>query len=100
MNVTKHAIKRYKQRVQHDISDELAEKMLLEIAKKGKITNKRINAQNIMELEIYVAYKGVEILLIKNLESKKHYIITCLGDSKLRGWYRKQKLDVFRKMAM
>lgn len=100
MKVTKHAIKRYRQRVQHDVSDELAETMLLEIARKGKVVNKKINAQNAMELEIYVTYKGVEILIIKNLKEKKYYIITCLGDSQLRKWYKKQKLDVFRKMAM
>lgn len=95
MKVTKHAIDRYKSRISN-ISNEDAKDKLIEIATKGKVVYERLNAANIMEVEKIINYKGVEILVIKNLKNRSQYIITCLGGTKFRKWYKKEKMQEFR----
>jgi len=90
ISVTKHAIKRYRQRLFDYYSPyEKIIASLKEIVNKGKRTAER--PSNVGEcVEIY--YRGVYIVLL--YVSDEGIIITCLGDKSYRKWVKKQDGNV------
>jgi len=98
INITKHALQTYKDRVDNECSDEEITPILTDIFKYGKSKKLRTCAFENNATEFICLKDDVEILVIvkyhKSEEGKKKYreaiIITCLGDSVNRKWYKSQ----------
>lgn len=87
VNITKHAIQRYRQRLfDFRSSSSTIENKLKEIARKGKTMGLRLGAcSNCFE----VKYNGIFIVIIYNLD--KIVVVTCLGDENYRKWIKSQE---------
>jgi len=90
ISVTKHAIKRYRQRLfDYSSPNEKIINSLKEIVTKGKRTAQR--PSNVGEcVEMY--YRGISIVLL--CVSNEGIIITCLGDKSYRKWVKNQDGNV------
>lgn len=97
IEIKAHAIQRYQQRVEN-VSWQIAEERLREIAKKGTATLVGINAKNPQETEYKIAYNGVELLATKNGDTL--YVITCHGNEALQKWCRAQMFKRFNTAKM
>lgn len=84
ISISKHAIKRYRQRLfNYRSTDEEIKQLLNEIVRKGKRTFLRPSSFGTC---IEVEYKGLSIVL---LTDKDHsVVITCLGDKTYRKWVK------------
>lgn len=96
IHVSKHAIKRYRERLfDYSSSDAIIESQLIEIACRGKQDDARpATLGNCYE----VAYKGVSIVLVID-DRNNATILTCLGNANYRKWI-KQKEPLFIKGRM
>lgn len=85
--VTKHAIKRYRERLfDYNSSSERIRQLLREIAAKGRPICLRPNTdENCYEIK----YRGISVVLLKRKEDV--IVITCLGDSKYRNWIKQKE---------
>jgi hypothetical protein len=86
ISVTKHAIKRYRERLfDYTTSSETIENLLKEIARHGNVIDVRPSSLgNCTEIE----YTGISIVVINN--SAEYVIITCLGNGSYRKWVKNQ----------
>lgn len=91
IKVTKHAIRRYRERVfDYSASDFEIVKMLAEIASKGTVVCSKPNSlDNCVELK----YKGISIVAVKDRGFL--VVITCLGESSYRKWVKSQGMPTF-----
>lgn len=82
--VTKHAVKRYRERLfDYSSSDERIKQLLMEISTKGKMICVRPDSQhNCFE----VKYRGIFVVLLEKEDG--FVVITCLGDTKYRKWVK------------
>jgi hypothetical protein len=82
--VTKHAVKRYRERLfDYSSSDERIKQLLAEISAKGKMNCVRPDSQhNCFEVE----YRGISVVLLD--KEDRLVVITCLGDCKYRKWIK------------
>ncbi|OPX84815.1 MAG: hypothetical protein A4E53_03707 [Pelotomaculum sp. PtaB.Bin104] len=89
VDVSKHAINRYRERLfDFKSSDEIIENLLREIASRGK----RVKARPVTLGDCYeVTHKGVSIVLVIDDESKAT-ILTCLGNAYYRKWVKRQNM--------
>ncbi|HBF76636.1 hypothetical protein [Clostridium tyrobutyricum] len=97
IRVTDHAIARYKERIDDSLSDEEIKKELLGIYKSGKKTKLRECVFEKNATEYIFENKNAAILVIIKYaikgKKRKYYggvIVTCLGDSTTRKWYKEQ----------
>lgn len=88
--VTKHAIKRYRERLfDFNSSDEDISALLADIATKGKKVCSRPNTwDNCAE----VVFRGISIVILNNSEGR--VVITCLGDKTYRKWIKRKDMCV------
>lgn len=86
INVTKHAVKRYRERLfDYKSSEEKIKDLLKEVASKGKQIDWRPSTWgNCIE----VKYRGISIVLVNDRDRKT--IITCLGELGYRKWVKRQ----------
>lgn len=84
INVTKHAIRRYQERLfDYSSSDERIVGILREIAHKGVFVRSRMHhLNNCREIK----YRGISIVTIE--EPSQRIVITCLGDAPYRKWVK------------
>lgn len=84
INVTQHAIKRYRERLfDYSSSKETVSSLLKEIACNGKqICSRPSSCGTCVEIK----YKGVSIVAIKDNDTT--VITTCLGDFSYRKWIK------------
>ena len=88
-NVTKHAIRRYRERLfDYKSSNEKIQKTLVEIASHGKRIHLRPDSLG----RCYeVDYKGISIVLVFDNEHSAT-VVTCLGSDKYRKWVKHQDI--------
>lgn len=88
INVTKHAIRRYQERLfDYSSSDERIVNILREIARKGVFVRSRMHhLNNCWEIK----YRGISIVTIE--EASQRIVITCLGDASYRKWVKSKDL--------
>lgn len=88
--ITKHAIKRYRERLfDYDSSDKVIRNLLREIASQGKQICLRPNTwDNCFEIK----YKGIFIVLLVN--DDKAVVLTVLGDRRYRKWIKRNDLNM------
>jgi hypothetical protein len=84
IKVTKHAIRRYRERLfDFSSSNEQVAKILQNISTMGKMIQPKPNfAENCFEIK----YKGISIVIIEELDTR--VIITCLGEDSYRKWIK------------
>lgn len=86
INVTKHAVKRYRERLfDYTSSKQKISSLLIEIACKGQKVYSRPSTQGSC---FEIKYRGISIVLVKNQTDA--VIITCLGDDSYRKWVKHQ----------
>ncbi len=87
--VTKHAIKRYRERLfDYSSSSESISQVLQEIAAKGRPVCLRPNTDdNCFEIK----YRGISVVLLKKRNDV--IVVTCLGDSKYRNWLKQKEAN-------
>lgn len=87
--VTKHAIKRYRERLfDYSSSSERISQVLKEIVAKGRPVCLRPNTHdNCFEIK----YRGISVVLLNKKEDL--IVITCLGDSKYRNWIKQKEAN-------
>lgn len=86
IEVTKHAVKRYRDRMfDHTSSKEAIIKYLEEIARKGTRIQTRLGKWGRC---VEVKYQGVSIVVV--LQTDKTVVITCLGSTNYRKWIKRQ----------
>lgn len=86
--VTKHAIKRYRERLfSYSLSDNHIINKLEEIANKGTMVGARPNDQNTC---FEIKYKGVSIVVVN--EGSNRTVLTCLGEDSYRKWVKSKGL--------
>ncbi|HWQ75942.1 MAG TPA: hypothetical protein VN441_11555 [Syntrophomonas sp.] len=87
--VTKHAIKRYRERLfDYSSSSERIRQLLREIVAKGRPVCLRPNThENCYEIK----YRGISVVLLKKKDDL--IVITCLGDSKYRNWIKQKEAN-------
>lgn len=84
IKVTKHAIKRYRERLfNYSSSNEEIIHTLARIAKLGKIVCFKPND---LENCIEIKYNGISVVAVK--QEQDLIIITCLGEDKYRKWIK------------
>lgn len=85
--VTKHAVKRYRERLfDYSSSSERISQLLMEIAAKGRPVCLRPNTQeNCYEIK----YRDISVVLLKKKD--KVIVVTCLGDTKYRNWIKQKE---------
>lgn len=82
--VTKHAIKRYRERLfNYSLNDNDVADKLKEIADKGAKVGNRLYCQNTC---FEIKYQGVSIVVIYESECK--IVLTCLGEGAYRRWIK------------
>lgn len=82
--VTKHAIKRFRERVfQYSSSDKEIYKNLKEIAVRGKFIRNRFSRQRVC---LEIRYRGISIVAIE--KDNCLIIVTCLGEASYRRWVK------------
>ncbi len=88
ISVTKHAIKRYRERMfDYHSSPEKIKELLIKIAHRGKTVQTRPNnGSNCTE----VRYRSISIVLVQSQDES--IIITCLGDMRYRKWVKHQDM--------
>lgn len=85
INVTEHAIKRYRERFfDYSSPKDFIKKTLIEIARKGKVVCVKPGESDCAEVQ----YKGVYIVIAN--EEDIVTVITCLGDMIYRKWVKHQ----------
>lgn len=90
INVTKHAVKRYRQRLfDYTSAEEKIIKTLKEIVKNGRKISQRPSSVGVC-VEIY--YRGISVVLLHT--SNEGIIITCLGDKSYRKWIKHQDRNI------
>lgn len=84
IKVTKHAIKRYRERLfDYSSSDDTIIDIMKGIARNGTIVRSRLhNSDSCWE----IVHKGVYIVAVKGPNSQ--IVITCLGDASYRKWLK------------
>ncbi|OPX94700.1 MAG: hypothetical protein A4E53_00022 [Pelotomaculum sp. PtaB.Bin104] len=89
IHVSKHAIKRYRERLfDFRSSDEIIEKLLRDIAFRGR----RIESRPAASGKCYeVIRRGISIVLVIDDESNAT-ILTCLGNEYYRKWLKHQDM--------
>ncbi|MEN6461142.1 MAG: hypothetical protein ABFC94_07225 [Syntrophomonas sp.] len=86
--VTKHAIRRYRERLfSYSLNDNLITNKLKEIASKGTMVATRPNDQNTC---CEIKYKGVSIVVV--CEHNNRIVLTCLGEDSYRRWVKSKGL--------
>lgn len=84
VEVTQHAIKRYRERLFDQSSpDKVVIRILGDIADKGRIIRHRLDNRNTC---LEIKYKGVSIVVVE--EPGKRIVITCLGEACYRRWIK------------
>lgn len=85
--VTKHAIKRYRERLfDYYSSSERITQLLKEIVAKGRPVCLRPNTHdNCFEIK----HRGISVVLLKKKDDV--IVVTCLGDSKYRNWIKQKE---------
>lgn len=98
ITVTNHAIESYKRRIDERVSDEEAKELMEDIFKYGSFKRLRDCVFEKDAVEYTCLKDDVEIMIIlrKSKKEKKVYkeafIVTCLGDSVNRKWFKTQRL--------
>lgn len=93
ISISKHAIKRYRERLfDYRSSDEAIRQILCEIAQKGKKIRQQPGACD----ECHeVRHRGITIILLSR--AAEQVVVTCLGEDSYRRWVKhKEFLSVFR----
>jgi len=81
--IREHAIEQFRNKMfDFSKSNNDVESILIEVAKKGKKVNNRPGA-------LEIQYRDLSIVAKK--EGDKTVVITFLGDSRYRAWYRRNK---------
>lgn len=90
IRVSKHAIKRYRERLfDFTSSTEKIRSLLDEIARRGKlVASKPASTDDCFE----ITYKGISIVLAKR--ENQYIVITCLGEAAYRKWIKHQEQNV------
>lgn len=87
IHVSKHAVKRYRQRLfDYRSTDEEIKKLLKEIAQKGKRLFTRPSTRGTC---VEVKFKGLSVVLFTDVSTS--VITTFLGDDSYRKWVKKQE---------
>jgi len=85
--ITKHAIKRYRERLfDFNSADNIISNILRDVARKGKLLHVKPGGGGQC---FEVKYKGISVVLYNN--GTESVIITCLGDAAYRKWIKNQE---------
>lgn len=85
LHVTKHAIKRYRERLcDYSSPDKHIVDKLKRIAGQGKVVDAKSDTAKCRE----VGFNGISIILV--VDGKHATILTCLGDATYRKWIKRQ----------